>query len=210
MIDFDEKDIVAVCRTGDGERFVLFTSTDLLPHWGQKFWGAVLDTGGDGFGLPVRYGTGGGAPTGWALRQLVLVLQARMVAERGRSPGPGAFEVLEALERAARQLPEEDPSGGGIGLEPEPGGQASRYRWTLARCGDLSLPLCPDPASREEGIAPEQVLLVVDEALRDWAERAPYLRRLWACRNAVRDALAAEIRRVRVARSEVLAPAPPA
>ncbi|WBO58062.1 hypothetical protein GT370_12405 [Acidocella sp. MX-AZ03] len=47
---------------------------------------------------------------------------------------------------------------------------------------------------------PEQILIVVDEALRDWAERAPYLSRLWTCRNAVREALAAEIRRVRLAR----------
>jgi hypothetical protein len=199
MIDFDEKAIVAVRRTGDGERFALFLNEDVLPHWGQRFWTVVLDTGGDGFGLPVRYGTGGGAPSGWTLRQLVLVLQARMAAELARAPGEAqARAAAEGLERVVLQLPVEEPLGGGISLEP--GGMASPYRWTLARRGEFSLPLCPDPASRDEGLTPEQVLIVVDEALRDWAERAPYLRRLWTARNAVREALAAEIRRVRLAR----------
>ena len=200
MIDLDEKDIVAVRRTGDGERFVLFLNTDVLPYWGQCFWTAVLDTGGDGFGLPVRYGTACTAPCGWTLRQLICVAQARMALEHARASEAGALAVLEALGQAVGQMPEGEPLGDGVSFAS--GGQASPYRWTVARCGDLALPLCPDPESRQEGITPELVLIVLDQALKDWSERAPYLRQLWFCRNAIRDALAAEIRRVRVARGE--------
>ncbi|MDR3505263.1 MAG: hypothetical protein P4L52_03365 [Acidocella sp.] len=198
MIDFDETSIVAVRRTGDSERFALFSNADVLPFWAQKFWVAILDTGGDGFGLPVRYGTVSAAPSGWTLRQLILVAQARAALEYARVPDGGALAVLEALGRAVRQMQAGEPLGAGV--EFCPGGVASPYRWTKARCGDLVIELCPDPESRQEGIVPEQLLIVVDEALRDWAERAPYLSRLWTCRNAVREALAAEMRRVRIAR----------
>jgi hypothetical protein len=198
MIDFDETSIVAVRRTGDGERFALFSNADVQTFWTQKFWVAILDTGGDGFGLSVRYGTVCSAPAGWTLRQLLLVAQARAALEYGRVPEGGALEVLEALRRAVRLLRAGEPLGAGV--EFYPGGQPSPYRWTVARCGDLSINLCPDPESRDEGIVPEQILIVADEALRDWAERAPYISRLWTCRNAVREALAAEMRRVRIAR----------
>lgn len=198
MIDISEKDIAAVRQTADGERFVVFTRTDLLPHWGQGFWGVMLDTGSDGLGVPVRYGTLCTAPAGWSLRQLLLVLQARMALDHARAPEGGALTVLEALGEASRQMQAGEPLGAGV--EYGPSGRASPYAWTLAWCGDLALPLCPDPASREEGVVPEQVLLVLAEALRDWAERAPYLRRVWQARNAVQAALAAEIVRVRIAR----------
>lgn len=198
MIDFDETSIVAVRRTGDGERFALFSNADVLPFWSQKFWVAVLDTGADGVGVPVRYGTVCSAPSGWTIRQLVLVVQARMALEHARVPEGGALAVLEALGQAVRQMQAGEPLGAGV--EFYPGGLPSPYRWTVARCGDLAIELCPDPESRDEGIAPEQILIVADEALRDWAERAPYISRLWTCRNAVREALAAEIRRVRLAR----------
>lgn len=197
MIDFDETSIVAVRRTADGERFALFTNADVQAFWEQKFWTVVLDTGGDGFGLPVRYGTVSSAPVGWTLRQLILVAQARAL-EYGRVPEGGALDVLEALGRAVRQMQAGEPLGAGV--EFCPGSQSSPYRWTKARCGDLAIELCPDPESRQEGILPEQLIIVADEALRDWAERAPYISRLWTCRNAVREALAAEIRRVRIAR----------
>ncbi|EKM99419.1 hypothetical protein [Acidocella sp. MX-AZ02] len=198
MIDFDETSIVAVRRTGDGERFALFTNADVQAFWTQKFWVAILDTGGDGFGLPVRYGTVCSAPAGWTLRQLILVAQARAALEYGRVPEGGALAVLEALGKAVRQMQAGEPLGAGV--EFCPGAVTSPYSWTKARSGDLAIELCPDPESRREGIVPEQILIVVDEALRDWAERAPYLSRLWTCRNAVREALAAEIRRVRLAR----------
>jgi hypothetical protein len=200
MIGIDDKDVVAVRRTTDDGRFALFTNTDVLPHWGQRFWGVVLDTGADGLGILVRYGTVSGAPSGWTLRQLLCVAQARMALEHARAPEGGALAVLEALGRAVRQMPSGEALGSGI--EFGRGGHASPYAWAVARAGDQVLPLCPDPQSRGEGVTPEQVIIVVDEALRDWCERAPYLRRLWACRNAVRDALAAEIRRVRGARGE--------
>jgi hypothetical protein len=203
MIDFDEKSIVVARRTADGERFALFLNADVLPFWEQRFWTVVLDTGGDGFGLPVRYGTVCSAPSGWTIRQLVLVVQARMALEHARMPEGGALAVLEALGQAVRQMQAGEPLGAGV--EFCPGGLPSPYRWTVARCGDLHLPLCPDPASREEGVTPEQVLIVVDEALRDWSARAPYISRLWTCRNAVRETLAAEMRRVRIARLVVSA-----
>jgi hypothetical protein len=208
MIDFDEKDLVATRRTADGERFALFLRTDVLPFWGQKFWTAVLDTGGDGFGLPVRYGTACSAPSGWTLRQLIGVVQARMILEHARMPDAGGLAVLEALDQAVRHMPEGEPLGGGVSFEP--GWQDSPYRWTLARAGDLCLRLCADPASREDGVAPEQVLIVVDEALRDWTDRARHIRLLWNVRNAVRDALAAEIKRVRIARGEAATSGQPA
>jgi hypothetical protein len=198
MIDFDERSIVAVRRTGDGERFALFSNADVLPFWAQKFWVTVLDTGGDGVGVPIRYGTVSSAPAGWTLRQLILVAQARAALEYVRVPEGGALAVLEALGRAVRQMQAGEPLGAGV--EFCAGGQPSPYRWTKARCGDLSIELCPDPESRQEGIVPEQLIIVADEALRDWAERAPYISRLWTCRNAVREALTAEIRRVRLAR----------
>lgn len=199
MIDLDETSIVAARRTADGERFALFTSAGVQAFWGQKFWVAVLDTGGDGFGLPVRYGTVCAAPSGWTLRQLLLVAQARAALEYARVPEGGALAVLEALGKAIRLLPPGDAPGGD-GIDFGPGALATPYSWTVARCGDLSIELCPDPESRDEGIVPEQLLIIADEALRDWAERAPYISRLWTCRNAVREALAAEIRRVRIAR----------
>jgi len=208
MIDLDEKDIVAVRRTADGERLALFTRTDVLPFWGQHFWTAMLDTGGDGFGIQIRYGTACTAPSGWTLRQLICVMQARLALEHARAPESGALAVLEALGQAVRQMPEGEPLGNGVDFAL--GGQASPYAWTVALCGDFHLPLCPDPASREEGITPELLLIVVDEALRDWSDRAPYLRRLWACRNAIRAALAAEITRVRITRGEVEAAGRPA
>ena len=198
MIDFDEKSVVAARRTADGERFALFTNADVRPYWEQKFWTVVLDTGGDGFGLPVRYGTVSSAPTGWSLRQLLLVTQARAALEYGRMPEGGALVVLEALGKAIRLLPPGEMDSDGIAFAL--GGVASLYRWTVARCGDLSIELCPDPESRDDGIVPEQLIIVADEALRDWSERAPYISRLWTCRNAVREALAAEIRRVHLAR----------
>ncbi len=198
MIDFDEKSIIATRRTADGERFALFTNADVPTFWEQRFWTVVLDTGGDGFGLPVRYGTVSSAPVGWSLRQLVLVVQARMALEHARMPEGGALAVLEALGRATKQMQAGEPLGAGV--EFCPGGQPSPYRWTVARAGELSLALCPDPESRQEGVTPELLLIVVDEALRDWTDRAPYLRRLWTMRDAVREALAAEIRRVRFAR----------
>lgn len=199
MIDFDETSIVAVRRTGDGERFALFSNADVLPFWEQKFWVMALDTGGDGFCLPVRYGTVSSAPAGWTLRQLLLVAQARAALEYARVPEGGALEVLETLGKAIRLLPPGDALDGD-GVSFTPGGQPSPYRWTVAQCGDLTIELCPDPESRQEGVVPEQILIVADEALRDWVERAPYLSRLWTCRNAVREALAAEISRVRLAR----------
>jgi len=197
MIDFDEKDVVGGRRTADGERFVILLSSDVLPSCGQKFCVAVLDNRSDGFALPLRYGTGCIAPWGWTISQLICVVQARMALEQMRTPDAGTAAVLEALGHAVRHMPEGERPDSVVSFEP--GWQDSPYRWTFARAGDLCLRLCTDPASREDGITPEQLLIVIDEAVRDWTDRAPHVRQLGAVRNAIRDALAAEIRRVRIA-----------
>lgn len=200
MIDFDEKAVVAVRRTTDDQRFALFLNTDVRPHWGQRFWGVVLDTGGDGFGTLVRYGTSCIAPSGWTIRELICVVHARMAAEHARAPDAGAPAVLEALGDAVMLMPQGEMLGGGVIFESD--GRKSPYRWTVARSGDLHLALCPDPESSQEGIAPELLLIVIDQALKEWSERAPYLRCVWKCRAAIRDALAAEVSRVRIVRGD--------
>jgi hypothetical protein len=70
----------------------------------------------------------------------------------------------------------------------------------LARCGELELPLCPDPESREEGVTPEQLLIVVHEMLAEWAKLSLYLRPVQQARLAAKAALAVEVKRVAIAR----------
>ena len=117
---------------------------------------SVLDTGGDGFGLPVRYGTVSyGAPSGWTIRQLVLVAQARMALEHARMPEGGALAVLEALGRRSGRCKWASRSAAGVEFCPD--GQPSPYRLDGgARAATCHLALCPDPESREEGVTPEQ------------------------------------------------------
>ena len=79
MIDVDERDIVAARRTAD-RRFLLFTATDVRPDWPLRWWVVVVDTGGDGVGLPVRLDPAA-APDGWTARQLFRVALARAQAE---------------------------------------------------------------------------------------------------------------------------------
>jgi hypothetical protein len=71
----------------------------------------------------------------------------------------------------------------------------------VARCGPFALPLCPDPESRGEGITPEQLLIILDQMLLEWSGKAPYLRRVWTMRKAVKYALVAEVARVQAARA---------
>lgn len=71
----------------------------------------------------------------------------------------------------------------------------------MAKCGAFSLPLCPDPESHDEGITPEQLLIILDQTLLEWSRKAPYIRRVWTLRKAVKDALVAEAARVQAARA---------
>ena len=204
MIHIDPRDVVATRKTTDG-RFVIFTSTDVQPRWLLRFWGVVIDTGGDGFGTLVRFEERT-APDGWTVRQLIHVVQARMEAEHERARDGGALAVLQELRRATGFRPTVAPASPTITAAPvasavtlESDGLPSPYRWTVARYGDLTLPLCPDPESRGEGITPEQLLIVLDQMLIEWAAISPHRWRIHEARHAVKDALAAEVRRVHAA-----------
>ena len=208
MIDVDPHDVVATRHTADG-RFVIFTSTDVPPRWLLRFWGVVIDTGGDGQGTLVRFEPRT-APEGWTVRQLIQVVQARMEAEHQRSRDGGALAVLQELRRASGFRPGVMPEPALLPAPPaapvvtfEAGTLPSPYTWTVARCGELILPLCPDPESRDEGVTPEQLLILLDQMLIEWAAISPHRWRIHEARHAVKDALAAEVRRVRTARSEV-------
>ena len=82
------------------------------------------------------------------------------------------------------------------------GDLASPYAWTVARCGEFHLPLCPDPESRGEGVTPEQLLIILDQLLHDACRAFPHARPLWVSRRHVAAALKAEVRRVAAARGE--------
>jgi hypothetical protein len=164
MLDIDPDDIVLTRRTADG-RFAIFTSTDARPGWKLRWWGA--DTGGDGFGFLARLDTDA-APADWTARQLLAVVQARMSAEAARLPSAITHAAVASLDQAAAIL-------AGVAEKPathEPvrfaplGGEPSPYPWTVAQRGDFHLSLCPDPESFGEGIAPEQLLIVLDQLVR--------------------------------------------
>jgi hypothetical protein len=52
----------------------------------------------------------------------------------------------------------------------------------------------------EEGVTPEQILIVLDQLWNDAARAIPYLPGLWQCRGHVSAALAAEARRLAAVR----------
>ena len=190
MIDINEADVVITRRTSTG-RTVLFTSTDVQPGWPLRWWGVIADTGGDGFGLLVRRDEGA-APEGWTARQLLAVARARMAAENRRHSSPATAAAIAHLDLAGagRRVARDDP------VTFEPGGEPSPYPWTVARCGEFHLPLCPDPEGLEEGITPEQLLIILDQLLHDATGAFPHARELWARRRHVAAALAAEVRRL--------------
>jgi hypothetical protein len=201
MIDINDADIVITRRTADA-RFVIFTSTDVQPGCPLRWWTAVADTGGDGFGVPIRLDKTA-APSGWTARQLLAVVRARMVAESERQSCAITLAVIASLDLAATggwdragQVARDDP------VAFSPSGEASPYRWTVARCGLFHLPLCPDPESRGEGITPEQLLIILDQLLHDASRAFPHARPLWACRRHVAAALKAEAQRVAAVRGE--------
>lgn len=205
MIDVNEADIVATRRTSGG-RFLLFTSTDVQPGWPVRWWGAVADTGGDGLGLLVRVDELA-APEGWTARQLLMVALERMGAECERSASGAccaAFAHLELALSLCRGRGEREARDDPVSFEP--GGDASPYAWTVARCGGHALALCPDPEGKGEGVTPEQLLIILDQLLGDAVKAMVADRQLWACRRHVASALAAEVRRAEEARAE---PGPP-
>ena len=201
MIPVRNEDLVAERRTGDG-RFVLFSSAGVQPHWPLRWWGAVCDTGADGFGLLVRLDESA-APAGWTAQQLLEVARRRLAAEGERLPMLATRQAVEALDKALVTMGRiSAPSDNPAPLSFRSRGAASPYPWTLAGQGGFDLALCCDPESREEGIAPEQVLTVLDQLLHD-AAAAPgrYAPALWQARGCVAAALSAEARRLAAVRA---------
>jgi hypothetical protein len=82
-----------------------------------------------------------------------------------------------------------------------PGGLPSPYPWSVASQGEFHLPMCPDPESQDEGVTPEQLLLVLDQLLHDAARALPYRVDLWQAHGHVAAALAAEVRRLAAVRA---------
>ena len=95
MIDLSERDILLV-RRGADERFVIFTTTDVQPGWPLPWWVAVLDTGGDGIGVPVRLDASA-APDGWTAAQLIEVALARARAEAMAGGEANLFHLINDL-----------------------------------------------------------------------------------------------------------------
>jgi hypothetical protein len=57
--------------------------------------------------------------------------------------------------------------------------------------------MCPDAESRQRGISPEQLLVVIEMALSAWLPITPWRRSCWQARREVRAALALEAERAR-------------
>jgi len=197
MIAVRNEDIVLTRRTQDG-RFILFTSTDVRPIWPLRWWGAVADTGGDGHGILARVDTLA-APEGWTAAQLLRVARRRLAAEAARQPLPATRVAVAALNLACLVRLERSgaaTAAGGRDVQFRAGGIASPYDWTIASQAGLDLPLCPDPESQDEGITPEQLLIIVDQLLLDAAAAGLPIPGLLQAREHVACALEAEGRRL--------------
>jgi hypothetical protein len=191
MIAVKDEDIVLRRDASDG-RFILFTSTDVQPAWPIRWWGAVADTGGDGWGLLVRLDPSA-APEGWTARQLIAVLKARYAVEASRCKSNATSKALGSVEQALACL---GPGVGETNVEFGIGALPSPYSWTEARIGEFILPLCPDPESRDEGVTPEQVLIVLDQLLKDGAKARPWSVSIRRASGLISAALRAEQQRV--------------
>ncbi len=201
MIPVRDGDVVVSRATSDG-RFVLFTSTDVMPGWPLPWWGVVADTGGDGFGLLVRLDEDS-APAGWTARQLLLVVRSRLASEAARHALVITGDAVAALDRAAACRWEIEPPGtaADAALAFITVDDASPYPWTVAICQEFALALCSDPESRGEGVTPEQLLIVLDQLLRDAARARPHVRAVWEAGRHIAAALAAEVRRLGAVRA---------
>jgi hypothetical protein len=193
MIDLDDRDILLTRRDSAG-RFVIFTTTDVQPSWPVRWWVAVLDTSGDGIGVPVRIDATA-ATDGWTALQLIEVAMARAEAEvsvggaRDMRAVASLMIHLAAALRAARQSPV-----GPVHTEPvafEAGSEPSRFGWTVARCGEHALPFCPVAGGVGVGITLEQVLIVLDQLFKDAVVGRSLEAWLWRARRHIALALAA-------------------
>lgn len=192
MIHIDDSDVVARLATDDG-RFVLFTRTDLPGKHPLPWTGAMFDTGGDGFGVSVRLLQ---EDVSWSPCDLLRVVLARTQAEEQRRLGPLVVDAQHhlglALAAEYRRLGSEPADT----LRFSPGPLPSPYPWTVVWRGSHCLPLCPDPASRDEGITPEQVLMVLIQAFSDAVVPVAQRQELTIARDHAQRALESERRRV--------------
>ena len=194
------RDNVAWHTTSAG-RTVALLATDLIPGRPLRLWGAAVEIP-DG-GVFVRLAILG-PYDGWSVTQLLTVALARFEAELALSGEPALAEIVRHLERAAavHREPQEGEAVPPVVFEPAPpGAVASPFPWTVARAGLFAIPMCPDPGARQRGVAPEQLLAVLELALTAWLPVTPWRRSCWEARRAVRAALALEAKRA-VARWE--------
>lgn len=199
MIDINEDDIV-LARTASNGAWVVFTKTDLPEGCPISWWGVALDIGGDAHGILVRLDDRYG-PEGWTSTDLLQVVVARAKAERHRRFPPSDGDQYQHLRLAllamqARHKTKTTPSSF------QPGPLPSVYPWTVTVQADRTLQLCPDPASQEEGVSPEQVLIVLDQLLADSIKALPFDRSLRAAHLHVQAALDLEVQRVVRCRNE--------
>ena len=191
MIDLSERDILLV-RRGADERFVIFTTTDVQPGWPLPWWVAVLDTGGDGIGVPVRLDASA-APDGWTAAQLIEVALARARAEAMAGGEANLRAAASLVLHLAAALRSAKPSQGAMPCDPvtfEAGPEPSPFSWAVARCDGHALPFAPDAGGVGEGITLVQVLIVLDQLLHDGVTARPYEAWLWHTKRHVVAALA--------------------
>ena len=196
MIDLDDRDILLTRRDAAG-RFIIFTTTDVQASWPVPWWVAVLDTGGDGIGVPVRLDRTA-APDGWTALQLIEVAMARAEAEVAAGGARDMCDMravaalmihLAAALRAARQSPVSAASADPVTFEA--GSDTSRFGWTVARCGERALPFCLDVSGKGEGVTLGQVLIVLDQLFHDAVGGRSLEAWVWRAKRHVSAALAA-------------------
>ena len=190
------RDIVAWRATSAG-RNVALISTSLIPGRPLRLWGAAVEIA-DG-GAFVRLAILG-PYDGWTVTQLLSVVLARFEAELAHSGEAVVAEIVRHLDRAAavHREPQDGWAVPPVSFEPAPpGGVASPFPWTVARAGLFAIPMCPDAEARQRGVAPEQLLAVIELALTAWLPVTPWRRSCWEARRAVRAALALEAARAK-------------
>jgi hypothetical protein len=201
MIDLSDSDLVHRLETTDG-RFLLFHRVDLKPESALPWSGVVVDVGGDGFGIAVSLDPD---PSGeaWSGLDLLTVALARAEAEQTRRLGPLVADVADHLVRAVACERQRQDGQETAAIDFVPGILPSPYPWGEVWRGPHVLPFCPDPEGRNEGITPEQLLLVLRQIYAD-ATVPPGQQRL---RGRIVDHLgrALEAERRRVARVREIA-----
>jgi hypothetical protein len=195
--DGSGRDNVAWRATSAG-RNVALISTSLIPGRPLRLWGAAVEVAGGGAFIRLAIL---GPYDGWTTGQLLAVALARFEAEQAHNLGePILAEIVHHLDRAAamHREPQDGWAVPPVSFEPAPSSSpASPFPWSLARAGQFAIQMCPDAESRQRGISPEQLLVVIEMALSAWLPITPWRRSCWQARREVRAALALEAERAR-------------